>query len=317
MVTILDTRTSPHLLALAALGLLLTLLAAPARADDDAVQKGKAHFNKGQELYRLGQFTDALTEYQEALKLVQRPSIILNMAQCYRNLDRPRKAVFFYKLYLSEWQRQHQGVAPLYEDEVRAHIRRLAGLIRTRTKAPARPLPKVKAGRLQISGVSAPRALLLVDGEVRSMTPFSRSIDVLPGRRVVRVEADGHLSWKRTITIKPGERRRMAVRLLRQPERDRRWLIPVVISAVVAAGAEGLAIGHTVAAQNHIDGSPPHAHDRDMAILGHVVAGAMAAVSVTALVFYLRSGRVERATHSAAVVVPLPGGMAASWTINF
>lgn len=300
------------------LALVLTLLPAATRAQDASINKGKVHFNKGQEMYRLGQFRRALAEYQEALKLVQRPSIILNMAQCYRNLDQPKKAVFFYKLYLSEWRRQHPAAAPLYEDEVKVHIKSLTVLIRSRTKTPEETRPAVKAGKLQITGVRAARALLLVDGEVRSMTPFSRPVEVLPGRRVVRVEADGHLSWKMTLTIKPGEDRRLHVQLALLPQRDRRWLIPAIIAAVIATGAEAFAIGYTVAAQNHIDGSAPHKDDRDRAIVGHVLAGTFAAVSVTTLVIYLRSGRVERGGPTkAAAVLPVPGGVAAGLTIHF
>ena len=310
--------TSLKLSMLVALVMTSTLLSAPTWAQDAAALKGKEHFNRGQELYRLGHFSKALTEYQEALKLVQRPSIILNMAQCYRNLDQPKKALFFYKLYLSEWRRQHPTVAPLYEDEVKTHIKGLTQIIRSRSRKPATSQPVVRFGKLQILGIRAARALLLVDGEVRSMTPFSRPIDVLPGQRAVRIEADGHLSWKRTVTIKSGESKRLEVKLQQLPRRKRGWLIASIVTAVAAASAEALAIGYTLAARDHIHGSPPHQRDRDIAIVGHVLAGTLTAASVTSLVFYLRSGRVEKGGISkAAAVVPAPGGVAASWTFHF
>jgi len=67
-----------------------------------AVQIQRKHFQRGQTAYRLTQFAKALAEYEAALKAKHHPVILFNIAQCHRQLKQYNKALFFYKLYLSE-----------------------------------------------------------------------------------------------------------------------------------------------------------------------------------------------------------------------
>ena len=77
----------------------LMLLPSSAVADD---RKARALFKSGAMEYRLARFDKALGLFQEALKLAYRPRIILNIAQCHRQLRQHRKALFYYRLYLTE-----------------------------------------------------------------------------------------------------------------------------------------------------------------------------------------------------------------------
>ena len=88
---------------LAMLVVVLLLVPRPGRADD--ARQARALFEKGEVQYRLGKFKLALGHYQAALKLVRRPSIVYNIAQCYLQLGEHKKALFNYKLFLSDYAR--------------------------------------------------------------------------------------------------------------------------------------------------------------------------------------------------------------------
>ena len=113
------------------------IVARSAQGQELAGEKAKAFFQHGVEKYRLGHFQEALTDFTEALQLDKRPSIILNLAQCFRQLGQNEKAIFYYKLYLDEWQRQNPGRESPYYHEVQQFLSRLQQEI---DKAPkARP----------------------------------------------------------------------------------------------------------------------------------------------------------------------------------
>jgi tetratricopeptide (TPR) repeat protein len=61
--------------------------ASVARAEDDPVQKARTHFEAGSALYRVGNYPDALREFQLGYKLAPRPRFLLNIGQCHRKLD--------------------------------------------------------------------------------------------------------------------------------------------------------------------------------------------------------------------------------------
>lgn len=85
------------------------------------IEQAKAFFASGEVAFRLGKFKVALENFLSALRLVKRNSIMLNIAQCYRNLDNPQKSLFYYKLYLSEYARQNVKPIPFHA-AVKKHI---------------------------------------------------------------------------------------------------------------------------------------------------------------------------------------------------
>jgi tetratricopeptide (TPR) repeat protein len=71
-----------------------------ARADDPAMRAAKRHFDRGEKLYALAKFSEALDEYQKAFDAKPIPDFLFNIGQCYRNLGDYDSAIFSYKKYL-------------------------------------------------------------------------------------------------------------------------------------------------------------------------------------------------------------------------
>lgn len=90
------------LLRLITLCALCFVIAAPrvARADDPATRAAKRHFERGEKLFALGKFDEALDEYQKAFDAKPIPDFLFNIGQCYRNLGDYNQAIFSFKKYL-------------------------------------------------------------------------------------------------------------------------------------------------------------------------------------------------------------------------
>jgi tetratricopeptide (TPR) repeat protein len=78
-------------------------VAVPARtasADDPATRSARRHFERGEKLFALGKFDDALEEYQTAFDAKPLPGFLYNIGQCFRNLGDLDQAIFSFKKYL-------------------------------------------------------------------------------------------------------------------------------------------------------------------------------------------------------------------------
>lgn len=71
-----------------------------ARADDPATRTARRHFERGEKLFALGKFDEALDEYQTAFDAKPLPGFLYNIGQCYRNLGDLDQAIFSFKKYL-------------------------------------------------------------------------------------------------------------------------------------------------------------------------------------------------------------------------
>jgi tetratricopeptide (TPR) repeat protein len=71
-----------------------------ARADDPAMRAAKRHYDRGEKLFALGKFDEALDEYQKAFDAKPLPGFLFNIGQCYRNLGDYDQAIFSFKKYL-------------------------------------------------------------------------------------------------------------------------------------------------------------------------------------------------------------------------
>jgi tetratricopeptide (TPR) repeat protein len=79
----------------------LAMLGRVARADDPpAVREAKHHFERGEKLYALTKFGEAIDEYQKAFDAKPIPAFLFNIGQCYRNLGDYDAAIFSYRKYL-------------------------------------------------------------------------------------------------------------------------------------------------------------------------------------------------------------------------
>lgn len=89
-----------------------------ARAEEDRVA-AKKHFARGEKLFALGRFSEALDEYQHAYDAAPIPDFLFNMGQCHRNLGDYEAAIFSFRKYLK--------AVPKAEDrvQVEAYIKEL------------------------------------------------------------------------------------------------------------------------------------------------------------------------------------------------
>jgi tetratricopeptide (TPR) repeat protein len=71
-----------------------------AHADDAAMKAAKRHFDRGEKLFALGKFDEALDQYQQAFDAKPIPAFLFNIAQCHRNLGDYDAAIFSFKKYL-------------------------------------------------------------------------------------------------------------------------------------------------------------------------------------------------------------------------
>ncbi len=87
---------------LLALGMALAAAPRPAAAEDAATRAAKRHFTKGEKLFALGRFDEALVQYEKAFEAKPLPGFLFNIAQCHRNLGNIDQAIFSYRKYLRE-----------------------------------------------------------------------------------------------------------------------------------------------------------------------------------------------------------------------
>jgi tetratricopeptide (TPR) repeat protein len=81
--------------------LLLTLTGARvASADDVATRAAKRHYARGEKLFNLGKFEDALDEFEKAYDAKPIPDFLFNIGQCHRNLGDYDSAIFSFKKFL-------------------------------------------------------------------------------------------------------------------------------------------------------------------------------------------------------------------------
>ena len=84
----------PRLAGWLVLLLLLVSVSHAVAAPSEA--KGRAHLQRGLELYKLGQYKDAIAEFEQGYIALPRPAFLLNIAQSYRKLDKPERARGYY-----------------------------------------------------------------------------------------------------------------------------------------------------------------------------------------------------------------------------
>jgi tetratricopeptide (TPR) repeat protein len=71
-----------------------------AYAEDAAMRSAKRHYERGQKLFALQKFDEALDQFQQAFDAKPIPDFLFNIGQCHRNLGDYEAAVFSFKRYL-------------------------------------------------------------------------------------------------------------------------------------------------------------------------------------------------------------------------
>ena len=116
-------------------------LARVAYADDPATRAAKRHFDRGQKLFTLGKFDEALDEYQKAFDASPIPDFLYNIGQCHRNLGDLEQAVFSFKRYLQlDPEAQNRDKVEIIIDELEDKIEREGA--KKRGDLPPPPPPK-------------------------------------------------------------------------------------------------------------------------------------------------------------------------------
>jgi tetratricopeptide (TPR) repeat protein len=71
-----------------------------AAADDTGMRAAKRHYERGQKLFALQKFDEALDQFQQAFDAKPIPDFLFNIGQCHRNLGDFDAAIFSFKRYL-------------------------------------------------------------------------------------------------------------------------------------------------------------------------------------------------------------------------
>ena len=297
------------------------LLAAPKPPEEpplpraQRVELSKQAFFRAELLYRQAKFRKALKAYHQAMSHQRHPAYLFNIAQCHRLLAEHRKALFFYKLYLSE-----QPNAP-NRDAVVQETRNLEGKIAARDRA------ERSKGRLSVN-TTPPGAEIRIDSVAAAPVGTSPSVVRLsPGQHLVVIRRAGYGDVQRTVEIKQGKITLMAVRLrrlsdltgdgadpARRPFYRRWWFWTGAALAVVAAGTAAATGATTLRMQKEWDknmGAPyddAHFESRAKALrtTTDVMIGLSAAAAVATVIGAIAVSR-QPTERPAARVTPSCG----------
>jgi tetratricopeptide (TPR) repeat protein len=71
-----------------------------AHADDPGERAAKRHYERGQKLFNVQKFDEALEQFQQAYDAKPIPDFLFNIGQCHRNLGDYEAAIFSFKKFL-------------------------------------------------------------------------------------------------------------------------------------------------------------------------------------------------------------------------
>jgi tetratricopeptide (TPR) repeat protein len=172
----MTTRLVPALVALIlGLGLFVATGTGVASAEDAATRTAKRHFAKGEKLFALGRFDEALAQYEQAFEAKPLPGFLFNIAQCHRNMGDVDQAIFSYRKYLRlQPDADNREAVERLIEELEEEKARRGNQVILRDPPPVRkPGPKQKpiyarwwfwGGVAAVAGASTGTYLLLRDG---------------------------------------------------------------------------------------------------------------------------------------------------------
>ena len=222
------------------LAALLLLYAVPALAGD--VEEAKLHFTKAQTAYKLGQFLEAIREYEAAYRAMPDPAFLFNIAQSQRQQyyqdkksGRLQKALSLYKSYLREMPKAQN------RETVRKIIEELQQ-VASAVEQHASTGPEEKTARLVIRGESAEGGQVTLDGKLLGTVPLARKIKE-PGTHLVKITKAGYKPYSTSVTISAGSQVDLPVVMQELGRRTtetpvyKKWWFWTIIGVAVAGGA--------------------------------------------------------------------------------
>lgn len=179
-------------MALACWMVFLVLLPGVAAAQpSDPTQAARAAFNRGLGAAREERFAEAATAFEESYRLRPVPVVLFNLAGAYDRMGRVRQAVEYYNRYLRE---AGSTLAPERVTQVQANVVRLQQQLAT--------------VRLVLTPTTA---RVEVDGRDEPLSPEGLRLEA--GEHAFSITALGFSPQRQLLTLQPGERRTLQVRL--------------------------------------------------------------------------------------------------------
>jgi len=188
-------RFTSHLFAgLLALSLTSLAVPRPAQAQDDPTRAAaRDAFQGGVAAYDAGHYQAALEHFQEAYRLLPNPTVRVNMASCYEQLDLPLQAIDHFERFLVEAGND----APRDQvREVRAALRRL----------------HARVGEVFVR-VEPDGATVVIDHGDSRRAPILDAIPMTAGGHHFEVRMEGYRTVERDIVVDGGGRAEVEVSL--------------------------------------------------------------------------------------------------------
>ncbi len=172
----------------------IALLAAPPAFADKESEAAKIHFNKGVKLYKSDDFTGALVEFQKAYDVKEHYSVLYNIAQCLKGLERYREALETFERYLDEGGDEIDGER---ETEVKGYVSELYDVLSQLTLV-----------------VDQDGASIRIDGEKIGLTPQPGIIFLDAGPHTVLIQKEGFEPFEQELLLSRGEQFTLQVPLV-------------------------------------------------------------------------------------------------------
>jgi hypothetical protein len=206
---------------------LFACLSVPSLARSETpLERATRLVKEGVEWARTGSYERAIVLFEEAHALDPEPIVLRFIGQAKERLDDMRGALVSWRAYAER--------APDESERARAQRK----LIELRAKLP---------GRLQVKCHVA-GARVEIDGRLRGHTPMAVSIEVVPGERMLKVVADGHLPYERRLRVRPDAQIEVPVVLVATRLEPAQGEDRTLTWVLVGAGATALLAGGITAA---------------------------------------------------------------------
>lgn len=180
---------------------------APPTEAQSAADKATARqlATQGIDQYKAGKFTEALDKLQRAEQLYDAPVHLVYIARCQAQLGQFVEAAEAYRRLV---RTQLPDNAPqVFKDAVADAKKELPDVE-----------PKIAALRINIEPAGAEGLKLEIDGMDVPTAALGADRPVNPGRRKVTVSAKGYKSLEETLELKPGEKKKLQLKLEVDPD---------------------------------------------------------------------------------------------------
>lgn len=174
-----------HTLVTVLTAVCLSVIHAPAMAEEDAMSEAARRFQKGVELFDEGEHEAALAEFHWAYSLKPHFAVLYNIAQCYYATGENEKALEYFKRYLKEGAGQIPKKRMTAVNEAIEHLLDLVAVL---------------------SVTSSPDgATVRVDGRIVGTAPFSGAY-VAAGPHSIEISYPGYLPLQEEMIFTGGQK---------------------------------------------------------------------------------------------------------------